>query len=103
MAPYDVLSAAPARRRRARLPLRGTLTAYSTRVTNPQTGGSTSTRTYYIGEQRLILPFDTENVCRQVANQPVHAFVVYVHKSNPLNWGQPGGAYARGAHRGHRA
>ena len=70
--------------------LRGTLTAYSTRVTNPQTGGSTSTRTYYIGEQRLILPFDTEKVCRQVANQQVDAFVVYVHKSNPLNWGQPG-------------
>ena len=70
--------------------LRGTLTAYSTRVTNPQTGGSTSTRTYYIGEQRLILPFDTEEVCRRVANQQVDAFVVYVHKSNPLNWGQPG-------------
>jgi len=70
--------------------LRGTLTAYSTRVTNPQTGGSTSTRTYYIGEQRLIMPFDTENVCRLVANQQVDAFVVYVHKSNPLNWGQPG-------------
>lgn len=70
--------------------LRGTLSVYSTRLTNPQTGGGTSTRTYYIGEQRLIMPFDTENVCRLVANQQVDAFVVYVHKSNPLNWGQPG-------------
>lgn len=70
--------------------LRGTLTAYSTRVNNPQTGGSSSTRTYYIGELRLILPFETEEVCRRAANRQVDAFVVYLHKSNPLNWGQPG-------------
>lgn len=77
--------------------LRGTLTVYATRLTNPQTGGRTTSHTFYIGEQRLIMPFDTEGVCRQMVNQTVDAFVVYVHKSNPLNWGQPGELMHEGA------
>ncbi len=70
--------------------LRGTVAVYATQLPNPQTGGRTTSHTFYIGKQRLILPFDFERTCRQMVNQTVDAFVVYVHKSNPLNWGRPG-------------
>jgi hypothetical protein len=65
--------------------LRGTVAVYATKITNQQTGGRTASHTFDIGEQRLILPFDLERACRQMVNQTVDAFTVYVHKSNPLN------------------
>lgn len=70
--------------------LRGTVAVYATQLPNPQTGDGTVSHTFYIGEQRLILPFDFERTCRLMVNQRVDAFVVYVHKSNPLNWGRSG-------------